>query len=218
MNQPARKLEWPFWAGLGLVALTLLLAVLVAAIKLRGASGKPMPVFGAVADFSLTNQSGGAVSLAALRGQVWVADIIFTRCAGPCLKMSRQMKELQQALPPGSGAKLVTLTTDPDYDSPPVLRRYAEKFGADTNRWMFLTGTKKQIANLASDSLKLSALEKKPEERESPADLFIHSTIFVVVDKQAQLRGVFETTGEQIEPREVKTQLLAAVRRLEREP
>jgi cytochrome oxidase Cu insertion factor (SCO1/SenC/PrrC family) len=128
------------------------------------------------------------------------------------------MKELQQALPPGSGAKLVTLTTDPDYDSPPVLRRYAEKFGADTNRWMFLTGTKKQIANLASDSLKLSALEKKPEERESPADLFIHSTIFVVVDKQAQLRGVFETTGEQIEPREVKTQLLAAVRRLEREP
>jgi protein SCO1 len=217
MNQPAQKLEWPFWAGLALVALTLLLALLVSANKSSGTIGKPLPLYGPVTDFNLTNQSGGPVSLATLRGQVWVADIIFTRCAGPCLKMSRQMKELQQALPPGSAAKLVTLTTDPDYDTPPVLSRYAERFGADTNRWMFLTGTKMQIAHLASDSLKLSALEKKPEERQSPADLFIHSTIFVIVDKQAQLRGVFETTGEQIEPQEVKAQILAAIRRLERE-
>lgn len=152
-----------------------------------------------------------------LRGRVWVADIIFTRCPGPCLKMTRQMKGLQEALPSTSEAKLVTLTTDADFDTPPVLKAYAERFGADLNRWMFLTGTKQGIAKLAIDSLKLTALEKKPEERESPEDLFVHSTIFVIVDKQGQLRGVFETTGEGIDPRAVQTQIVAAVRQLERE-
>jgi cytochrome oxidase Cu insertion factor (SCO1/SenC/PrrC family) len=170
-----------------------------------------------VADFTLTNQNGQALSLKDLRGRIWVADIIFTRCAGPCPRMTRQMKELQDALPPGDRTRLVTLTTDADFDTPSVLRSYADRYGADTNRWMFLTGDKKEIAKLAIDSLKLTALEKKPKERTSPADLFVHSTIFVVVDKRGRLRGDIETTGEDIEPRKVKTEILAAVRRLERE-
>jgi cytochrome oxidase Cu insertion factor (SCO1/SenC/PrrC family) len=128
------------------------------------------------------------------------------------------MKALQDALPPGSSTKLVTLTTDADFDTPPVLKTYAERFQADPQRWTFLTGTKKDIANLAIDSLKLTAIEKKPEERESPQDLFVHSTIFVLADKRAQLRGVFETTGEGIEPENVKARILAAVKQLEREP
>ena len=103
--------------------------------------------------------------------------------------MTRQMKEIQDALPKDAKTKLVSLTTDPDNDTPAVLKTYAEHNGADTNRWMFLTGTKKQINNLAVDSLKLSAVEKKPEERMSPEDLWVHSTIFVIVDKHAQLRG-----------------------------
>ena len=132
--------------------------------------------------------------------------------------MTRQMKQLQEALPPGSEAKLVTLTTDPEFDTPPVLKRYAERFGADLNRWMFLTGPNTEIARLAIDSLKLTAIPKTPEERQTPADLFVHSTIFVVADKQARLRGVFQTTGEGIDPRVVQTQILNTVRRLEREP
>jgi protein SCO1/2 len=175
-------------------------------------------VIGQIADFSLTNQNGRAVSLADLRGQVWVADIIFTRCPGPCLKMTKQIKALQDALPSGDKAKLVTLTTDADFDTPPVLKIYAERFGADSQRWMFLTGTKQEVAKLAIDSLKLTAIAKKPEERESPQDLFVHSTIFVIADKRGRLRGVFETTGEGIDPQNVKEQILAAVARLEREP
>lgn len=217
-NCQARGIQWPVWGGLALVVFTVALVLALAGLKFQGAPGKSLPVIGPIADFTLTNQNGRAVSLADLRGRVWVADIIFTRCAGPCPRMTRQMKELQEALPPDSQAKLVTLTTDADFDTPPVLRVYAERFGADTNRWLFLTGTKQEIAKLAIDSLKLTAVAKKPEERESPADLFVHSTIFVVADKQARLRGVFETTGEGIDPRAVQTQILAAVRQLEREP
>ena len=131
--------------------------------------------------------------------------------------MTQRMKELQQALPARSEAKLVTLTTDPDFDTPAVLKKYAKDFGADTNRWMLLTGPQREIAKLAIDSLKLTAIEKKAEERESPNDLFVHSTIFVIVDQLAQLRGVFETTGEGIEPKKVKGEILVAIRRLERD-
>ena len=205
------------WIGLGLTTAFLLLASLLAVLKVRAGFGKPLPVIGQVADFALTNQNGRAISLADLRGRPWVADIIFTRCAGPCLKMSRQMSELQHALPAGSTVKLISLTTDPEFDTPAVLKTYSERFGANPSRWWFLTGTKKQIAALAVDSLKLSAIEKKPEERQSPVDLFIHSTIFVIVDKHGQLRGVYESTGEDVDPRQVRMQLLAGIRRLERE-
>jgi cytochrome oxidase Cu insertion factor (SCO1/SenC/PrrC family) len=214
----ARGSGWPVFIGLTLAGLMIAIAFALANLKSQFSNAPSLPVIGPIADFGLTNQNGRAVSLADLRGKVWVADIIFTRCPGPCLKMTKQMKALQDALPPGSSTKLVTLTTDADFDTPPVLKTYAERFQADPQRWTFLTGTKKDIANLAIDSLKLTAIEKKPEERESPQDLFVHSTIFVLADKRAQLRGVFETTGEGIEPENVKARILAAVKQLEREP
>ncbi len=205
------------WIGIGLLIVILCASYVLSRIEPRHRRGPSPRILGQVADFKLTNQVGVAVSLTDLRGRVWVADIIFTRCAGPCPRMTQQMKSLQDSLPSTSQARLVTLTTDPDFDTPPVMKAYAERFGANPERWMFLTGTKEEIAALAIDSLKLTAIEKKPEERTDPADLFIHSTIFVVVDKRARLRGVFETTGEGVDPARVRSEILAAVRQLERE-
>ena len=203
--------------GLGLAAAALLLAFLLAQLKLRATQMQPMPVLGQIADFTLTNQLGHPVTLGSLRGHPWVVDVIFTRCAGPCLKMSKQMMELQRALPPNSQARLVTLTTDPEYDTPSILKIYSKRFQADTNRWMFLTGPKPAIQAVIRDSLKLTAVEKGPKERDTPVDLFIHSTIFVLADKKGQLRGIYETTGEGVDPSQVQQQLLAGLRRLERE-
>jgi len=217
MNQQAPAKNPIIWVGLGLTAVLLLLSFLFVSLQIRARQKKPLPVYGQVADFTLTNQNGGAISLATLRGRVWVADVIFTRCAGPCLKMSRQMKELQQSLPAKSQVMLVTLTTDPDFDTPSVLKTYAQRFGADSNRWVFLTGARKALMDVEVGSLKLTAIEKKPEERETPVDLFIHSTIFVIVDKRGQLRGVFETSGEGTNPLEIKEQIMDAAARLERE-
>jgi protein SCO1/2 len=216
MNEGTRKTIWLVWGGL-LLLVTMVTVGLLLQIRARTSAGAALPVLGQVADFTLTNQNGKAVSLVDLRGHVWVADIIFTRCAGPCPKMTRQMKELEKALPAGSDTKLVTLTTDPEYDTPAVLKTYSERFGADLNRWMFLTGTKEQIRKLGIDSLKLAAVEKTAEERENPNDLFIHATLFVVVDRKGQLRGVFETTGEGIDPKQVQMKILESVSQLERE-
>jgi protein SCO1/2 len=131
--------------------------------------------------------------------------------------MTRQMASVQAALPKESSAQLVSLTTDPDFDTPEVLRQYATRFQADPARWQFLTGSKLAIAGLAIDSLKLTTVEKKPEERTSEDDLFIHSTIFILVDKQARLRGIFETGGETVEWAEVEPAILAAIKQLEAE-
>jgi protein SCO1 len=220
MNPSARKVPWSIGAGLALLVLTVVLVWLSIALSSPVGQTPRLNVYGRIADFALTNQNGTPVSLADLNGRVWVADIIFTRCPGPCLKMSRQLKEIQEALPPESPVRLVSLTTDPDFDTPSVLKKYSERFDADTNRWLFLTGTRAGIRELASgtNGLMLSAVETRPEERVSPDDLFVHSTIFVVVDRQARLRGVFETGGEGVDWRQEKEKILAAARQLEREP
>jgi len=216
MNERTGKTIWLVWGGL-LLLVTMLMVGLLLQIRSRANTRPDLPVLGQVADFTLTNQFGRVVSLADLRGHVWLGDIIFTRCPGPCLKMTRQMKELEKALPAGSNVKLVTLTTDPDYDTPAILKTYSERFSADPNQWTFLTGTKDEIRKLGIDSLKLTAIEKKPEEREESNDLFIHSTIFVLVDQKGQLRGVFQTTGEGIDPKHVQAQILENVSHLQRE-
>jgi len=216
MNERTGKTIWLAWGGL-LLLVTLFMVGLLLQIRSRANAREALPVLGQVADFTLTNQNGRVVSLADLRGHAWVGDIIFTRCPGPCLKMTRQMKELEKALPAASHVKLVTLTTDPDYDTPAILKTYSERFSTDANRWTFLTGPKPEIRKLGIDSLKLTVIEKKPEEREDSNDLFIHSTIFVLVDRKAQLRGVFQTTGEGIDPKQVQAKILESVSQLERE-
>ena len=206
-----------------LLGLALVLGILVCLVILVRHPGEPrraseqLPIIGPVADFTLTNHFGAPVTLADLQGHVWVADIIFTRCAGPCPEMTRKMRQLQAALPLSSRARLVTLTTDADHDTPQVLARYAERYGADPGRWSFLTGDKVAIANLAIDSLKLTAVEKAPEDRTDPNDLFVHSTIFVVVDKQGRLRGAFESVGEHLSWPEARQAILRAVATLEEE-
>ena len=219
MSDPSSRLPQTLWLGVILLVGFLSLAYLLSLAEFKQQHRQSLPVIGAVADFTLTNQDGKATTLADLTNRVWVADIIFTRCAGPCPIITGHMKSLEDALPQTSDSKLVTLTTDPDFDTPDMMKRYGERFGADFSRWMFLTGTKAQIAALGSGSLKLSAVPVPPADQTNAADLFIHTTIFVIVDKHAQLRGSFETVGDGVDwTNAVQPRIVAAVRQLEREP
>jgi cytochrome oxidase Cu insertion factor (SCO1/SenC/PrrC family) len=209
MNSLSRPLQWLVWG----ILIAVIAGISIAFILSERHRQPPLPVYGQIPDFTLTNQFGQPVRLADLKGSVWVADIIFTACAGPCPRMTQFMSQLQEALPEGP-VKLVTLTTDPDNDSTAVLKRYGDRYGARPERWQFLTGAKSEIRRLAADGLKLAAVEKKPEERENESDLFIHSTIFVVVDQQGRLRGSFETVGENVDPKKARQDILDAVNRL----
>ena len=192
MTQRSQKVGWIVWSALALTVL----AILVAFVRERSRSGgnaSKYPVLFAVRPFALTNQLGRVADTSNLLGHVWVADIIFTSCAGPCPRMTALMSELQGAVGPGEPVRFVTLTTDPEHDTPAVLARYGQQHQADPARWWLLTGSKPQIKDAAVAGLKFTALEKDPAQRESDSDLFIHSTIFVVVDKRGNARAVFET-------------------------
>ena len=218
MAETPQQLPRSLWIGIILMLGLLCVACLLSVAELQNRL-RPLPVYGHVADFTLTNEDGTLTTLASLTNHVWVADIIFTRCAGPCPRMTAQMKSVQDHLPSDTPVRLVTMTTDPDYDSPKIMKRYGERFGADFNRWTFLTGTKAEIAGLAGDSLKLGSTPIAPADQKNPVDLFIHTTIFVLVDKHARLRGIYQTGGEDVDwTNQTRPALLSAIRRLEREP
>jgi protein SCO1 len=216
MADSSHLLPRSLWIGIFFLIAFLSVAGMLSLAELKNQSA--LPVIGQIADFTLTNQDNQVTTLATLTNHVWVADIIFTRCAGPCPRMTGQMKSVEDLLSKDNNARLVTLTTDPDHDTPEILKRYGEHFNADFSRWTFLTGTKSEIAGLAAGSLKLGSTPVLPADQKDAADLFIHTTIFVVVDKHARLRGVFETGGEDVDwNKTVRSKLLATIRRLERE-
>ena len=133
--------------------------------------------------FQFTAQDGSVVSTADFKGKIWVANFIFTRCAGPCPIMTSRMAALNQAL--GGKTKdvgLVSITVDPEYDTPEVLKEYGEQVGATPDRWKFLTGPKDQIETTVMKGF-LQALSREPSG--AP----IHSTRFVLVDRDGWIRG-----------------------------
>jgi cytochrome oxidase Cu insertion factor (SCO1/SenC/PrrC family) len=142
-----------------------------------------------VGAFALTERSGKAVTDADLRGKVWVASFVFTRCTGPCPQVTATVARLQKELPNDPNLKLVTFTVDPTRDDPAELMRYAEHFKADPERWLFLTGDEKAIHELSLKRFKLAAGRK---EDAKPGDEFDHSTRLAVVDKKGVVRATFE--------------------------
>jgi protein SCO1 len=220
---PRRSVQWVVWTALALTIIGIAVAFVFSNQRratsqvTRGNGSTPLDQLPVITpglpSFILTNQLGALVAPATLSNQVAVVDVIFTRCAGPCPEMTRRMSELQRGIPADLPVKLVSLTTDPEYDSPEILKRYAARYNADANRWWFLTGTKSNVAVVARHGLKLVAEETKPEDRVSDADLFVHSTVFVLIDKKGRLRGSIESTDPNFTAR-----VLQAVRKLAREP
>lgn len=219
MPKNSRALPRSFWLGSSLALGILGLALLMGVLRKIPAPPAPLPVIGSVADFQLTNQFGQAVSLADFSNRVWVANIVFTRCAGPCPRLAQQMSHIQKALPASSRAQLVTLTTDPEFDTPERLKKFGAFHGADFSRWSLLTGDKLQIGQLAANSLKMSAQPVPVADQRDAADLFIHTTMFMIVDQRARLRGYFETGGEGVDwTNAVLPKILATIKQLENEP
>jgi cytochrome oxidase Cu insertion factor (SCO1/SenC/PrrC family) len=199
-------MEWVVWGGLFIIILALL-----AAFALHPFASRPLPLLGAMSDFALTDQDNQNVTLASLRGEVWIADVIFTRCAGQCPVMSSHMLQIQDALPAGSPIKLVSFTTDADFDTPAVLKKYAARFNARDGQWLFLTGSKEALRSATVKGLKLSVVDKPPGQRDNADDIFIHSDKMVLIDQSGRIRGYFD--GETAEG---ASQALAAAKTLAR--
>src|SRR5206468_11373309 len=120
-----------------------------------------------------------------LAGKPWIADLIFTHCAGPCPVMTGKMASLQKALA-SSDVRLVSISVDPKNDTPAVLKEYAQKFGADESRWLFLTGDEQAAYDVARGLL----LPADPAKADAP---IIHSTKFVLIDAAGKIRKYYSS-------------------------
>src|SRR5262249_42016710 len=120
---------------------------------------------GMVPAFELIERSGQSVSDTTLRGKVWIASFVFTRCTGPCPQVTRTMERLQKELNLArrDDVRLVTFTVDPERDQPKELQDYARHFQADPRKWLFLTGKKEDIHRLLREGFKVGVEEKPPE-------------------------------------------------------
>lgn len=211
MKSSGRKQLWSIGIGLFLTA-GLVVAGWVWSRKASVPPGPKWPVYGRISDFQLTNQLGRVVTRDALRGKVVVADIVFTRCPSSCPRLTRNMSKLQKILPPHAAVRMVTLTTDPTYDTPAVLKRYGKRYGANAQQWWFLTGTANEIAQFASSphgGLMLAAGPRPVKQRLTPTDLFIHSTRVVLVDQQGRIRKYYNGLKK-----DMPQQILKGIKRL----
>ena len=152
-----------------------------------------LPLYGKIPDFSLTEQNGKQITEKDLLGKVWIADFVFTHCAGPCPLMSGIMKELQKKLEEESDIRLVSFSVDPERDTPQVLSEYAKRYQANPEKWFFLTGDKTKIHQLSMQHFHLAVGDVPLEDREARDQNVYHSTKFVLVDKQGKIRGYYST-------------------------
>lgn len=153
----------------------------------RGEAAAPPPVIAAVPDFTLEERHGGEVTLAGLRGRIWIADFIFTSCAGICPEMSIRMAAVHEAVRKDPDTVCVSITVDPKTDTPEVLRAYADRYSASRDRWLFLRGPIETVHALGYDGFGML-------DREDP---FLHSQRFVLVDREGRIRGYYRGTEDE---------------------
>lgn len=148
-----------------------------------------------VQDIKLTNQLGNQVSLTDLSGKIIIADFFFTRCPSICPTLTRNMKKLQDALKIKDELRMIDTTfiqflsfsVDPERDSAVVLKKYADRYGVNPDVWWLLTGPKKSIYDFAINELKLGITDGEHVDSN-----FIHTSKFVLLDKDRVVRGYYD--------------------------
>ncbi|HVS95371.1 MAG TPA: SCO family protein [Puia sp.] len=150
-----------------------------------------------VANITLENQLGDTVSLDQLKGKVIIIDFFFTHCASICPILTRNLRHLQDALKlrddmkgvDTSFVQFVSMTVDPAHDPPPVLKKYADHYGVNSDVWWMLTGPKKTIYDFALKELKLGL-----QDSVSVDSNFVHTDYIALLDKNRVIRGYYHGT------------------------
>ena len=168
-----------------LVIAGILGALIFSVVLFQGAlKVETLPIYGKVNDFRLLDTEGREFTLKDLKGKVWLADFIFTTCGGICPVMTKNMASLHRSYRLLNDVAMVSISVNPEYDTPSVLAQFAKKYDADTNRWYFLTGPRKDIEDLAIKNFKVGSAEES----------IFHSSYFILVDRYSNIRGYYDGT------------------------
>jgi protein SCO1 len=143
-----------------------------------------------VSDFSFVNQDGKTITNNDVKGKIYVVEYFFTTCLGICPKMNENMKQVFAAYKGDNKVMILSHTVDPMKDTPQALKAYAQRFGADGTQWVFLTGDKKKLYDMARYSYLISA-----EDDTAGVSIdkdFIHDNHYVLVDGFGRVRGFYD--------------------------
>jgi protein SCO1 len=169
-------------------ALAVMVMLGIVGMGLWGHRTEASPALFSAPAFSLTDQNGRTMTDATLRGNVWIAMVFFTECPGVCPMMSARMAQLQKTVV-RPDVKIISLSLDPEHDTPEVLKGYADRFGADSARWHMLTGPKQTMYDLAR-AFKLAA---EPAHDGQP---IVHTQKVLLIDRGNCVRGVYDTSDD----------------------
>lgn len=161
----------------------------------EGRPGELLPAL-TVPEFAFTERSGRTVSRAELLGKVWVADFIFTHCGGTCPIMTSSLNTVQESCRDLPDLRLVSITVDPERDTPERLRMYADSQGADPERWLWLTGEKAALYRFAREAFRLAVGEGNTDPETAIGEEFIHSSRLVLIDAEGRVAGMYSGTDK----------------------
>jgi protein SCO1/2 len=195
----ARLVQKPWlWA----VVIGVLFGVPIYRSMTRRLSASPM-VLGGLPAFTLTDQRGQPFGSRELVGKIWVADFIFTSCQGVCPLLSERMAEIgKRARRLGPDFHLVSISVDPERDTPARLAEYAARYGANPIAWSFLTGPEQAIQATVVDGFKVGAGKERSAGAADGGPGFweiFHGENLVLVDRQLRIRGYFPATAEGVD-------------------
>ena len=174
-------------------AVLLVLGVMVGARVARGLEGPPLPVLATLPAFELTAHDGSPFGQAQMRGRVWVVDFVYTGCSAICPKLTARMSELQGLLleaDPEGRVGLLSITVDPEGDTPERLAAYASRAEARDGRWIFLTGEASAVQATVVRGFKMAMGEDPSAAEEGFA--IVHGGKLALVDAEGRIRGYFE--------------------------
>ncbi len=177
------KWRWAFLIGNLFLILGLFFLVRHRPVEFHRQVTTDLPVYGTMPGFALVERSGRTFQDKDLKGKVWIADFIFTRCQGQCPIMSQEMSRLVLHL---KGITFVSFSVDPEFDTADVLSRYADSYRADPATWFFLTGNTKTLNQIAA-SFHMNEIGE-------PA---FHSLNFVLIDRRGRIRGYYDSSAEE---------------------
>jgi len=146
-------------------------------------------IYHTVGDFTLTNQYKETVTQKTTEGKIYVADFFFATCQSICPQMSTELIRVQDAFKNDNDFLILSHSVNPGHDTAEVLEAYAGKYQAIKGKWHFLTGSKKVIYDLALRDYLVNALED-----DGTPEGFLHSELFLLVDKQKRIRGTYDGT------------------------
>jgi protein SCO1/2 len=157
----------------------------------RVVEGKVDTIYHQIPAFRFLNQDSVWVSEQDMAGKIYIADFFFTSCPTICPKMKTQLLRIYERYASNDAIRILSHSIDPTFDTPSVLKQYAERLHVKAPRWNMLTGDKAAIYKLGEKSYMVTAQEDKNE-----AGGFVHSGAFILVDKNRHVRGIYDGTQE----------------------